>query len=60
MLTKSDQKYPLKMRTVTISVVLEEGEFMVMVEITEGGYCGKFWFDRHGSYVRGIQIYNPP
>ena len=48
------------MRTITISLVFEGGEIMVMVEIIDGGYIGKFWFDRQGSYVRGVQIYNPP
>ena len=44
---------------VTISEVFEAGRWIIVVEIQDGGYNGKFYYDEHG-YVGAIEIYNPP
>ena len=45
---------------VTIKYELDDGHLTVVVEVSHGGYCGKFYFDHNMNYLGAIEIFNPP
>ena len=45
---------------VTIKYELDDGYLTVVVEVSHGGYCGKFYFGHNMNYLGAIEIFNPP
>ena len=43
-----------------INVFYEMAHRRVVLEILDGGYTGKFFFDEDYQYLGAIEIYNPP
>ena len=50
---------PSKM-IVTIKYELDDGYLTVVVEVSHGGYCGKFYFDHNMNYLGAFESFNPP